>query len=126
MAAFICPECQSADLSIDHSITLPPDNRSDDIILQTLRCRRCEFRGVAIYEESRRGSLDSESWDHRGYRLEPEVLAELNRMIRACPTRKDKRCSCPSHRTLGTTTELGRWRPPFETNWERSFPMQRS
>jgi hypothetical protein len=126
MADFECPECQTANLAITRSITLPPDSRSDDIILQIVRCRHCHFQAAAIYEESRRGSLDSESWDHRGYRISREVLAELNRLIKACIARRDAGCDCPSHCALSRTNEYGRWQPPFEIDWQRSFPMLRS
>ena len=125
--AFTCPDCLvSGTLTLTDSIVLPPDSRSDDIILQSIRCRRCGFRGAAIYEESRRGGIDSESWDHCGYRLEKEELAELNRLIKTCPAKKDMGCDCPSHRALNKRGEHGRWQAPFEANWERSFPMRRS
>ena len=124
--SFNCPDCATGGLKISRSIALPPDSRSDDIIVQVVRCGHCGFRAAAIYEESRRGGLDSESWDHRGYRLDKEELAELNRLMAACPDKKNKRCPCASHRQLGQKNEYGRWQPPFETDWERSFPMQRS
>jgi hypothetical protein len=126
MATFECPECKTGGLSISLSIILPPDSRSDDIILQTVRCRRCNFRGVAIYEESRRGGFDSESWDHRGYRLDREALRDLERQIKACPDKKNKRCRCRSHRALSKMNEYGRWLPPFETDWQLSFHMRRA
>jgi hypothetical protein len=125
MADFECPECKRGGLSISVAITLPPDSRSDDIILQIVRCRYCKLRAAAIYEESRRGNFDSESWDHRGYRIGREELAELNRLIKSCRTRRDKRCDCPAHRALGQKNEYGRWQAPFEIDWERSFPMRR-
>ena len=125
MADFECPECHTANLAISLSITLPPDSRSDDIILQIVRCRHCHFRAAAIYEESRRGRLDSESWEHRGYRIGQEELARLNRLLKSCQARKDKDCDCPAHQALGQRNEYGRWLAPFEVDWQRSFPMQR-
>ncbi|MFN2223864.1 MAG: hypothetical protein ACK2UH_15005 [Candidatus Promineifilaceae bacterium] len=125
MANFECPECKRDGLSISLSITLPPDSRSDDIILQIVRCRHCKFRAAAIYEESRRGGLDSESWDHRGYRISQEELARLNRLIKSCRTKRDKHCDCPAHRELSQKNEYGRWLAPFEIDWQRSFPMRR-
>jgi hypothetical protein len=125
--AFTCPDCLvSGALTITKSITLPPDSRSDDIILQIVRCRRCQFRGAAVYEESRRGGFDTESWDHRGYRLARKDLDTLDRLITDCPTRNDGRCNCQSHRALAKKNEYGRWQTPFEADWERSFPMRRS
>ena len=74
--AFTCPECGFPKaLKIVLSITLPPDSRSDDIIVQTVQCDLCQFRAAAVYEESRRGGFDSESWEHRGYRIGEKDLA---------------------------------------------------
>lgn len=124
--SFTCPECLVSNvLSITDSISLAPDSRSDEIILQIVRCRYCNFRAAAIYEESRRGGFDSESWDHRGYRLVSEELAELDRSIKGCPAKTDQRCRCPSHRALTKKDEYGRWQAPFEIDWQRSFPMRR-
>lgn len=125
--SFTCPNCLvGSALNITTSISLAPDSRSDDIMLQIVRCQRCNFRGAAIYEESRRGGFDSESWDHRGYRLAPEELAELDNLIKGCPAKKDQRCRCSSHRALTQKNEYGRWQAPFATDWQRSFPMRRS
>ena len=66
--AFLCPACDAAGgLKITRRLELPPDSRSDEITLQIVRCRRCNFEGLAIYEESRRGALGDEAVDHRGY-----------------------------------------------------------
>ena len=65
--SFVCPECRGASLEIGPRMQLPSDSRSDDIAVQVLQCARCDFRGVAIYEESRRGASDS--WQHFGYHL---------------------------------------------------------
>ena len=111
--AFVCPACgHPKALRIVHSITLPPDSRSDDIIVQTLQCEFCRFRGAAIYEESRRGGFDSESWDHRGYHLNEEGLARLDKIINRCPDKQDKRCRCESHQELSSKDVGGRWIPP--------------
>lgn len=125
MANFECPECQTSSLTISLYITLPPDSRSDDIILQIVRCRHCHFRAAAVYEESRRGGFDSESWDHRGYRISAEELAELNRLIKSCHGKRDKHCDCPAHQALSHKNEYGRWQAPFEINWQQSFLMRR-
>jgi hypothetical protein len=122
--AYQCPECgRSGSLHIIHSIVLPPDSRSDDIVLQIVNCNSCHFNGAAIYEESRRGGLDSESWEHRGYRLGNRDLAHLKALIAKCLSRKDKNCHCPAHQTLGKANESGRWQPPFDADWHNSFPM---
>lgn len=122
--AYQCPECgRSASLQIVHSIVLPPDSRSDDILLQIIRCDRCRFSGVAIYEESRRSRFDSESWEHRGYQIDDRDLAHLKTLLAICPSRKDKGCHCLAHQELGKTNEYGRWQPPFDADWRKSFPI---
>lgn len=107
--AFVCPECAAQALEIALVMELPPDSRSDEIALQTVRCSSCGFQGAAVYEESRRGALDSESWFHEGHRLGNEPLRALAEAIRACPSPRDTSCQCASHRTLGTTDGSGRW-----------------
>lgn len=122
---FRCPDCGfRGTLRIVQAIVLPPDSRSDDIILQIVRCDRCHFRGAAIYEESRRGSLDSESWEHRGYRLNEQDLAHLEAMIARCQANNDKHCRCPAHQILRQTDAYGRWQLPVDIDWANSFPMQ--
>jgi hypothetical protein len=111
-------------LAIDGSITLPPDSRSDDILLQTVRCGQCGFRGAAVYEESRRGDMDSESWDHRGYHLTESDLKWLSALINRCPDKKNKRCQCEVHMKLGHKNEFGRWNMPEGFSWDKSFPMR--
>jgi hypothetical protein len=123
--SFVCPNCgfQKA-LRVVESITLPPDSRSDDIILQIVRCDLCRFRGAAVYQESRRGNPDSESWDHVGYELDDEDVNRLSSTISQCPAKKDKDCRCRSHKTLGQRNEYGRWMLPGNIDWGETFPMR--
>lgn len=120
--SFVCPECARPELEITLSIELPPDARSDEITLQTVECSRCGFQGAAVYEESRRGALDSESWHHQGHRLEKEPLRALVEAIRACPDRRNRGCRCASHRGLGRTDASGRWVGVPEST--QTFPMR--
>jgi hypothetical protein len=121
--AFTCPNCGFPKvLKIELSITLPPDSRSDDIILQIVRCDRCRLRGAAVYEESRRGA--SESWDHRGYIINENTLEWLSSLINSCPNQKNKKCRCPAHRKLAKKDQNGRWIIPEGFSWEKSFPMR--
>ncbi len=121
--AFVCPKCgNSQALKIELSMTLPPDSRSDDIILQIVRCDRCQFSGAAVYEESRRGA--SESWDHRGYIISENALKQLSALITGCPNQRDKNCRCPAHQKLGKEDQHGRWIMPESFSWENSFPMR--
>ena len=106
---FICPECQRASLSITGRIELPPDNRSDEITLQIVSCASCRFRGIAVYEESRRGVLDDESVDHTGFGVSRSDLALLRRLIRACHDRGNAKCTCETHRMLSKRASGGRW-----------------
>ena len=108
---FLCPECSSPQrsLNIQAKIELPPDSRSDEIALQIVVCSRCGFSGIAVYEESRRGALDDESFTHVGYRVSDEDVRKLRRMIRQCPEPRNPRCRCPVHRELGRKDSSGRW-----------------
>lgn len=108
MGAFVCPGClHPQGLAIKASLQLPADARSDEIAVQVVACEACGFRGVAVYEESRRGALDSDSWEHTGYRVDALDVERLASLIAACPRPDDRRCSCPSHAALGATNEAG-------------------
>ncbi len=121
---FVCPECMTrGTLKITHSIELPSDSRSDEIAVQIVRCSHCKFRGVAVYEESRRGALDSESVDHRGYKVKTADLRSLIRKIKACPDPKNARCQCPSHRSLGQKDSWGRWQGLADIEFQDAFPI---
>ena len=106
---FVCPDCAHRSLKIALKIELRPDSRSDEIALQVVECSRCGFAGIAVYEESRRGALDSEHFDHVGYYVGDEDLAHARKIIRGCPDPGNKRCRCSAHRTLGRRDASGRW-----------------
>ena len=105
----ICPRCLALSMKITSSIELPPDSRSDEITVQTLKCSKCGFAGLGVYEESRRGRLDSESIDHRGYYMDDSSLASIERMIRQCPEPNQSGCQCRIHRFLSCVNEFGKW-----------------
>jgi len=122
----MCPECLTpGSLNITLSLELPPDSRSDEITLQVVECSHCEFRGVAIYEESRRGALDSESWQHDGYRVALGDLQALIHTMRQCPEPSKPGCPCPAHQHLGRHGATGRWAGLSDTELHGMFPMQR-
>jgi hypothetical protein len=123
---FRCPQCTKATLAIKSAIELPPDSRSDEITLQVVSCGVCGFLGIAVYQESRRGALDSESWEHNGYRVAKVAVAALARVIRSCPNRRDARCQCAAHRRLSATDCSGRWQFPPEMQGAELFPMYRT
>jgi hypothetical protein len=75
--SFICPECGGKTLAIEGSLDLGADDRYDERALQVISCGSCGFTGAALYEESRRGSLGSESVDHAGYAVPEDVAAAV-------------------------------------------------
>lgn len=114
---FICPTCSKDSLMIDSSIELPPDSRSDEISVQIVRCFECGFVGLAIYEESRRGSLDSETFHHQGYYVVDTLLNSIRETIESCPNPKKSRCKCYAHKTIYQINEHGTW------NWLEKLPL---
>ena len=113
---FVCPRCLGVTVTIEHSLELPSDSRSDEIEVQTLKCSKCGFAGLGIYEESRRGGFDSESVDHRGYYVDDSTLASIEKKIKQCPKPKMYNCRCRIHRSFGCVNEFGRW------NWLEKIP----
>ena len=120
---FVCPECSKITLKILSIIELPADNRSDEIRVQIIECMHCPFTGVAIYEESRRGSLDSDSWEHSGYSMESAYHQNLKNLIRDCPSPEYSGCDCATHQLLRETNQWGRWQGI--KNCRQYFPMRR-
>ena len=121
---FLCPECSiSQSLKIKAKIELPPDSRSDEITLQIVECSRCRFAGIAVYEESRRGALDSESFSHVGYRVSAKDLGMLKRTIKQSPKPNDPRCECSAHRAMGGRDVGGRWNGLQEINCGERFEL---
>ena len=108
-AFFVCPKCQAVSLSIGDCIDFEPDSRSDDITLQLVACSRCGFEAVALYEESRRGSLDSEASFHTGYFVSRATLTSIQDAIKVCPSPRDGSCKCEWHTLLGARDSRGAW-----------------
>jgi hypothetical protein len=111
-------------LKITARIELPPDSRSDEIALQIVVCSQCRFAGIAVYEESRRGALDSESFTHVGYRASAEDVRRLRRMIQQCPEPRNWRCKCPVHQELGAQDSSGRWNGLKDVPCEGVFELR--
>jgi len=121
---FQCPSCeQRGGLRIAQAIELPPDSRSDEIALQIVCCDRCDFAGIAVYQESRRGTLDSESFDHTGYRVSVAALKQVRATISRCSKPRDPRCTCAAHRALGSRDRSGRWNGLAEIELGDSFAL---
>lgn len=124
--AFVCPQClTSGSLNIALSLHMPPDARSDDIVLQVVECPRCEFCGLAVYEESRRGALDAESWDHTGYWVGEHDLNSVRTAIENCPEPRNTKCQCQSHVDLGRRDSQWRWRGLDGIETRGTFPLRR-
>jgi len=122
---FRCPECSgSKTLHITARLELPPDSRSDEITLQVVKCTDCRFAGIAVYEESRRGALDSESIQHTGYRVGADDLKTLQRAIRRCPKPESWGCDCAAHRRFGTHDASGRWNGLDQLALGEAFEME--
>jgi hypothetical protein len=123
--SFLCPDCLTAGtLKIISRLELPPDSRSDEITLQIVRCYHCRFQGIAVYEESRRGSFDSESVNHYGYYVGEADLQNLRRLIEQCPNPGDSRCTCSVHQRLGSKDGNGRWSGIADIDLGQSFLMR--
>ena len=81
--SFLCPECGGKTLVIEESLDLGADDTYDERALQVVSCGSCGFTGAALYEESRRGSLGSESVNHTGYSVPEDILAMVENDIRS-------------------------------------------
>ena len=121
----VCPECFTPkSLEITFKLELPPDSRSDEIALQIVECSHCGFAGIAVYEESRRGALDSESFEHTGYRIGVDDLNILKEAVKQCPEPENSRCECRVHRTFGRQDASGRWNALDDLRFEGTFEMK--
>jgi hypothetical protein len=98
--SFVCAECNHNSLKIMFAFELPPTPDDDEIALQLLSCGDCNFQGLAVYRESRHGSLDSESWQHLGYVLSEKSMSRLMRAMLDCPLPVDRDCQCEAHAEL--------------------------
>ena len=122
---FACPQCSENSLAIGRSIELPADSRSDEIALQMVKCESCGFRGLAVYQESRRGALDSESWEHVGYQINGQDLKIIVDLINTCHQPRDAGCHCLAHRSLRGQNDQGRWSGLNNFDVTSTFAMQR-
>jgi hypothetical protein len=98
--AFECPGCNAGSLVITRSLELPPGADDDETSVQLVYCSGCEFSGLAVYREDRRGALDRESWSHDGYQIDGSSWQSLQQTIAACPSPSQRSCSCESHAAL--------------------------
>lgn len=129
VSMFVCPQCGAPSLKVVKSMDLPSDGRSDDVILQVTQCSSCSFRGLALYEESRRGGMGDETWEHSGFWASDEAVSEVEDLFSQCSSPRDKRCSCDSHKKIVAATSRGqKWRLALldEYGCELTFIMKHS
>jgi len=79
--SLLCSCCKCYTLKVDYSVELYPDKDFDESSIQIVKCSTCQFEGIAIYEESRRGSLDSESVSHIAYKVPNSKLEYFHFLI---------------------------------------------
>jgi len=121
---YLCPQCLKSDsLEIILSIELSPDSRSDEITLQILTCSSCGMYGVGVYEESRRGPLGEDHWEHCGYQVDRPYADAIAHLIKDCPNRFNRRCSCQAHAVLGKVDSSGRWQGLVQAEIMQTFGL---
>jgi hypothetical protein len=94
--AFKCPSCLGNKLKIDLGLQLWPGDVDEEHV-QTVKCEGCGFRGIAVYRESRRGSLKSESVWHDGFEVSDKDMEFMLNGIQRCPSPRDRHCQCETH-----------------------------
>ena len=122
--SFECPSCLNTTLKISGRLEIPPDSAWDEITLQIVKCRSCDLQGIAVYQESRRGSLDDEIIHHTGYHIPLDELKELKTNLKKCPDPGNTRCNCTIHQKYNQRTTGGRWSPPITMDWKTSFHIK--
>lgn len=122
---FRCPQCKNlSSLEITKSLELPPDSRSDEITLQVVECDACGFCGLAVYEESRHGFLESEAWQHVGYWVSRDAVESVRAAIQSCPNPFQANCKCEVHTSLSQTDMHGVWKGLLEMERAHTFLMR--
>lgn len=107
---FYCRQCNTQkSLKVVRNLEIYRDARSDEITLQLVRCAECRATGILVYEESRRGALDSESWSHTGYWVDEQQWKVVEKEISGCSDPRNPRCTCPAHQKYGGRDAGGRW-----------------
>ena len=123
--SFRCPQCKNlASLEIISSLELPPDSRSDEITLQVVECQKCDFSGIAVFEESRHGFIESEAWQHVGYWVSRDAVESVKAAIRSCPNPFKATCNCEVHSSLSQRDMHGVWKGLLEIERAHTFLMR--
>lgn len=103
-SALLCPRCESPALVVCSRVELAPDENWDERSFQIIFCSTCGFEGIAIYLESRHGSMGSEMLQHNAYTTDLGRLAQISALVAQCPDPSNRRCDCPSHQGLNQLT----------------------
>jgi hypothetical protein len=123
--SFQCPHCtDQRSLEIETSIQLFKGHCESETTLQIVECRRCQFVGAAVYEEGRRGAVDTRAWKHNGYFMDEPVLNRLKGLLLACPDRGEPNCTCTAHLELGICDGRGHWVGLEQFNPRDRFAMR--
>ena len=117
--AFKCPACEGGSLEIELSMELPWDGGAVERSVAIVKCEGCGFRGISVYEESRRGSMDSESFWSFVYEVSEKDLQLMASGFALCPDHQNKDCQCETHLSWGTL----HWLFPKHVTTKRWFRM---
>lgn len=93
--SLICPECERPYLKVTKSVDIAPDDKWDEIAVQTIKCSSCGFEGIAVYRESRRGPMGQELVHHIGYKADKGTIAKVKKDLQS------KRVKAPEKYTEG-------------------------
>ena len=108
--AFECPQCKAKDtLQIVTAVELGAAAAADEAMIQIVECAHCQMQALAVYRESRGGSLQGESQSHRGYPLAPGAMKLLTALLQKCPDRFKRSCSCKAHLELAQRAAQEDW-----------------
>jgi hypothetical protein len=110
---FCCPSCQEKKLEIGATVELQPGSRWDEEALQLISCENCQSTGLAIYRESRRGAIDSETVEHEGAFLPLPELLQIRATLLLCPNPSKAKCGCAAHKELRNVADALLLRPLF-------------
>ncbi len=93
-----CPNCSSFGAGIESSKDLGRNGYSDEVSIHLIKCQ-CGSEFVGHYEESRRGHLNSESFNYWGYGFDDELLKSIKVDFQAI-TLKDWDLIRPNHHSF--------------------------
>ena len=120
-----CPDCEAeGSLEIRSTLQLQKDQCQSEVTLQIIECHECQFSGLAVFEEGRRGAGDTRAWKHTGYRLGETDLNYVRELILACPKPFDPTCDCLAHSQFGICDSHGVWIGLEGFDARGSFPIR--